>query len=253
MNETEKKDDVYSKESLKKGSAGFVETALRRFRIFTYLLFFFLLVFILLGAVALAFTPGVAITSFIYHKTLSLNPLLHYFSIGFSLALSYVLYGLSIIFIIPFINFINPIKSTIFRAPMFSIETIGWFIHNTLIYLVRYTFLFAITPTPLINLFYKMMGMKIGKGVMLNSFNIVDACHITIEDYVTIGGSATIFAHYGQKGYLVVAPVVIKKGAIIGLKASIMGDVVIGKKSIVPAHAVVLPKTDLKDGETYLG
>ena len=97
------------------------------------------------------------------------------------------------------------------------------------------------------------MGMKIGKGVVINSTNISDPCLITLGDYVTIGGSATIFAHYGQKGYLIVSPVTIGAKSTIGLKASIMGGAKVGEKATVLPHAVVLPRARVKDGEIVQG
>ena len=95
------------------------------------------------------------------------------------------------------------------------------------------------------------MGMKIGKGVIINTTNISDPCLIEIEDYVTIGGSVHMLAHYGQKGYLILAPVKIGRGANIGLKASIMGDVEIGAEATVKPHSVVLPKTRIAEGEIF--
>lgn len=89
--------------------------------------------------------------------------------------------------------------------------------------------------------------MKIGKGVVINSANISDPCLITLEDHVTIGGSATIFAHYGMHGFLILSPTKIKKGATIGLKASIMGDVIVGENQTVAPHEVLLPKTRIED------
>ncbi|MCB0361759.1 MAG: hypothetical protein KDD35_03520, partial [Bdellovibrionales bacterium] len=132
----------------------------------------------------------------------------------------------------------------------FSLPAIPWYIHNALTYIVRYTFLEFITPTPLNVLFYRMMGMKIGKGVVINTTNISDPCMISLGDYVTIGGSAHLLAHYGQKGVLIISPVVIESGATIGLKASIMGDVVVGKNAIVKPHTALLPKTRLGEGES---
>jgi acetyltransferase-like isoleucine patch superfamily enzyme len=88
-----------------------------------------------------------------------------------------------------------------------------------------------------------MMGMKIGKHSHINTTNISDAALIEIGDKVTIGGSATIFAHYASKGYLIVAPVEIKDGATIGIKATVMGDVEIGKGVRIDPHEVVLPKS----------
>lgn len=87
------------------------------------------------------------------------------------------------------------------------------------------------------------MGMKIGKGVHLNTTNISDPSLIELEDHVTIGGSAHIIAHYASKGYVIVEPVKIKKGATVGLKATIMGDVEIGENAVIAPHEVVFPKS----------
>lgn len=94
-----------------------------------------------------------------------------------------------------------------------------------------------------------MMGMKIGKGTMINTSNISDPCLIEIGDYVTIGGSASLVAHYGQKGMLVIDKLVIHDKATIGLKASLFGDVIVGKGALVKAHEVVMPKTRIPDVE----
>ncbi|MEZ4872088.1 MAG: hypothetical protein R2827_07555 [Bdellovibrionales bacterium] len=107
-----------------------------------------------------------------------------------------------------------------------------------------------LTPSPLNVLFYKMMGMKVGKGVVINSTNISDPALITLGDYVTIGGSAHLFGHYGQKGVLILAPVIIKDHVTIGLKASVMGDVIVGERAVVKPHTVLLPKTRVAPGET---
>lgn len=92
-----------------------------------------------------------------------------------------------------------------------------------------------------------MMGMKIGKGSIINTSNISDPCLIEIGEFVTIGGSASLVAHYGQKGMLIIDRLVIKDKATIGLKASLFGDVVVGKGALVKAHEVVMPKTRIPD------
>ncbi len=99
-------------------------------------------------------------------------------------------------------------------------------------------------------LFYRMMGMKVGKGVIINTSNISDPCMITLGDHVVVGGSATIFGHYGQKGYLIIEPVVVGNNTNIGLKSSIMGDVQVGNNVNILPHSVLLPKTRVGDNET---
>jgi len=70
---------------------------------------------------------------------------------------------------------------------------------------------------------------------------------VELGDYVTIGGSATLFAHYGQGGYLIIGKTKIGDYSTVGLKASIMGSVTIGKKCIIGPHVAILPKTVISD------
>jgi NDP-sugar pyrophosphorylase family protein len=164
-------------------------------------------------------------------------------ALGLSMAAGFFMYGMTIIFVVPAINKLLPLKVTPHRTSWFSISVIPWYYHNALTYLVRYTFLEFITPTPLNKLFFKMMGMKVGKGTMINTTNISDPCLIELGDYVTIGGSATLIAHYGMKGMLIIDKLIIEDNVTIGLRASLFGDVIIGKGATVKPNEVILPKT----------
>ena len=245
-----KKVDVLSTTSGLPGLAGHFETFLRRFRNLSFSLC--LSPIIVLGGlcIGVSLVPGIYLYRFVDSWTQTWPQFLHIVALGCGLAFAFLAYGLTIIFVVPLVNFLMPFKVKPWRGSWFSIQTIPWYIHNALTYIVRYTFLDFITPTPLNVLFYRLMGMKIGKGVIINTSNISDPCLITLGDYVTIGGSANLFAHYGQKGYLIISSVHIKKGATIGLKASVMGDVVIGENASVKAHSVVMPKSRIEDNET---
>jgi hypothetical protein len=172
-------------------------------------------------------------------------------AVGFGVG--FMIYGFTLILVVPAMNilvrpFVRPA-----RGQNYSTRFIGWYLHNSLAYMVRYTFLEFITPTP-INLFYfRCMGMKMGRGVQVNSSNISDPCLIELGDRVTIGGSAVILAHYGMGGYLILAPVVIRSGATVGLHAKILGGVEIGEGAKVLPGSVVLPKTKIPAGETWGG
>tara|TARA_B100000749_G_scaffold280223_1_gene275415 strand:- start:118611 stop:119174 length:564 start_codon:yes stop_codon:yes gene_type:complete len=180
--------------------------------------------------------------------TVNSHYLVRAFGFAFSISFGYVIYGFCIIFVVPAINFLLPLRIRPWKGIWYSLQSIPWFVHNALTYIVRYTFLEFLTPSPLNVLFYKMMGMKVGKGVIINSTNISDPALITLGDYVTVGGSAHIFAHYGQKGILIMAPVIIKDRVTVGLKASIMGDVIVEEGAIVKPHTVLLPKSRVAAG-----
>lgn len=173
--------------------------------------------------------------------------------LGLTFGLSYLVYGFTILFVAPIANFILRTNLQAWRGQYFSGPAVRWYFHNGLTYIVRYTFLEFITPTPMCILFYRMMGMKIGRGVQINTTNISDPSLIELGEKATIGGSATIVGHYGQHGYLVLAPVKIGKGATIGLRAIIMGGAEVGEGAKVMANSVVLPKMRIPAGETWAG
>jgi len=236
-------ENVYSKSSSKKGTSGFFEMLLRRFRVGSFIFALTPLYLISVLAMGIAATPGIYLFSYLFEATKDWPQFFHFLSLGVGFFGAYLLYGISILFVIPFFNWILPFKPKPFRGSYFSLQSVPWYIHNALTYIVRYTFLEFVTPTPLNTLFYKMMGMKIGKGTQINTTNISDPALIEIGDFVTIGGSAHIFAHYGQKGYLVLSKVKIENGVNVGIKATIMGDTVVGAGAMIGPHEVILPKS----------
>ncbi len=240
--------NVHATTSDLKGMAGFIEGMFRKFKGPGFALAMLPIGITYILCLGLSILPGYLLIEYTWSHATFLRPLL----ISLSIGCAYLLYGISIIFVVPFFNKIMFLKLRPWRGGWFSIQSLPWYYHNALVQLVRYTFLDLVTPTPINILFFKMMGMKIGKGVMINTTNISDPCLITLEDNVTIGGSATLFAHYAQGGYLVIAPTIIREGATIGLKASIMGDVVVGEKVTVKPHSILLPKTRINKGDKQI-
>jgi hypothetical protein len=242
------KENVDATTSDLSGIGGFLESALRRFRVAGYLIALIPLYIIGILAMGLSATPAVYLFNFIVDSVVAWPKFLSYAAIACGLIASYFLYGLTLIFVIPLFNFLMPFRLKPFRGGYYSLASVPWYFHNAFTYIVRYTFLEFITPTPISIFFYRMMGMKIGKGAHINTTNISDPCLIEIEDKVTIGGSVHIIAHYASKGYLIVEPVKIRRGATVGLKATIMGDVEIGEKAMIAPHEVILPKSRIPAG-----
>ncbi|MCE9641894.1 MAG: hypothetical protein K8S22_17380, partial [Betaproteobacteria bacterium] len=165
----------------------------------------------------------------------------------------YFAYGLSLLLIAPALNFLLGGRLKPYRGSAISLTALRWYVHCTMTLVVRYSFLEFVTPSPFALLYYRLMGMKIGRNVTINSTAIADPSLIELADGATIGGSASVLAHYAQGGYLVVAPVKIGAGATIGLRAVIMGGVEVGAKAKVLASSFVLPNTKIPAGETWAG
>ncbi len=245
--------DLDSTESSRKGVLGLFEGTLRKFKVAGQVLIMLPLYLFTCLIFGLALTPGVTIFKLCQTLMTEQNALLQNLSLGIALAVGYFSYGISLIFISAGVNKLLRTHLSEWRGPYYSVESLKWFIHNGLTYLVRFTFLEFVTPSPMNLLFYQMMGMKIGRGSIINSTWISDPSMIELGKKVTIGGSVTMVAHYGQGGLLVIAPIKIGHNCTIGLKSSIMGGVVIGDNVKVLPHSVVMPKTVIPSGETWGG
>ena len=204
-------------------------------------------------AAGLAVAPGVYLYESISPHIAQLSGPLYFALTGILLVSCYAAYGLSLIIVAPTLNLLLGGRLKPFRSSAVSFKALPWYIHCCMTLIVRLSFLEFVTPTPLNILFYRLMGMKIGYGVQINSTAIADPSLIELGERVIIGGSASIMAHYAQGGYLVVAPVKIGRGATIGLRAIVMGGVEIGEKAKVLAGSFVLPGTKIPAGETWGG
>ena len=231
------------------GMAGFLDTLLKRFRNVTFAICLSPIALMYLLSIGISLMPGVALYDYVSPRVADAAPILRYLAYGCTFGMGYLMYVFTIIFVVPIFNI--PVKPFVkpYRGMQFDLRMVPWFMHNALTYLPRYTFLEFLTASPFNTLFYKMMGMKIGRGVIINTANISDPCLIQLDDYVTIGGSVTMFAHYGMQGYMVVDRVHIKERTTIGLKASIFGGVTIGARNVIAPHSLILPKTVIPDGE----
>jgi hypothetical protein len=245
------KADINSASSTKKGVFGIFETILRRFQTLSFILFLLPIALAYIICLGVSLTPGIMLFQWVSEQTAQTPFIMKAFCYGFTFAIGAVSFALTLIFVVPVLNLPCLPFVKAYRGAWFSLESMPWYYHNALTYLVRYTVLDLLTPSPLNILFFKMMGMKIGKGVLLNTSNISDPCLIVIEDYVTVGGSAFMMAHYGMKGFLIIDKLHIKRGAMIGLSAKLLGGVIVGEKAVVAPNCAVLPKTFIKDGEKY--
>ena len=96
--------------------------------------------------------------------------------------------------------------------------------------------------------FHRHRGVHIGKNVYLGMFCFLDnlqPTYIYIEDNVSINAGSMILTHFNPMKQFApilqarVAPVLIKKGAIVAVRSTIMPGVQIGEFAIVSAGSVV--------------
>ncbi len=98
---------------------------------------------------------------------------------------------------------------------------------------------------------HRWRGVTIGKGVMLGMHCILDNAHpeyIVMEDYTALAGNNYVITHSNPylhfKGRLIsyLAPVIIRKGAWVGVSATLLPGCELGECSIVSAGSVASGK-----------
>ena len=232
---------------------GVVDRFVRRFHRVSYALAVLAIYLIAATALGLALVPSVLAGSCAVPRLWRWDSWARWPLLGILGGALAFLWGFSLLVVVPVFNFVLPTRLRAFSGGYFTAAAVPWYLHNGLFYLVRYTFLPFVTPTPIGIVFLRAMGMRMGRRPRITTENFTDVSMITLGDDVSIGGSAHVFCHYGGAGRLVIAPVVIGSRATIGEKATVMGDVVVGEGATVLAHAVLLPGTRVGPHERWGG
>lgn len=245
--------DIHSTESSLTGIQGIFERALRKFKVLMHLATMVPVYLFFASILGLALAPALYWVNQVWLASASWGSFSRYFAWGLGISTGYLIYGVSLMLLVAGVNKVLRLRLNSWRGPYYSAETLRWFLHNGLTYLVRFTFLEMVTPSPLNIWYFRMMGMKIGKSCTINSSWISDPSLIEMGDHVTVGGSVTLVAHYGQGGLLVFSPVKIGSNVTLGLKSTIMGGAILEDSCKILPNSVVLPKTRVPAGETWGG
>lgn len=117
-------------------------------------------------------------------------------------------------------------------------------VKNTVLAFVAYRF-----PSNKIRVvLHRMRGVHIGKHVYIGTYCVFDnlyPSYIYIEDYASVNAGTMILTHFNPMRQYApilqarVAPVLIKKKAIVAVRSTILPGVEIGECSIVSAGSVV--------------
>jgi acetyltransferase-like isoleucine patch superfamily enzyme len=108
-------------------------------------------------------------------------------------------------------------------------------------------------PSFIANIYYGMMGCKIGKGAQINSSGVHDCFMVEIGAKTIIGGDAVINGHLFERDGIHLAKVKIGAKVVIGTMAQINPGCVIGDGAVVASRAVLPKFTEVPAGEVWGG
>ena len=215
-----------------------------------FTLFMYTLGIVILG---LAIFPGVYFLYQLWVHTAQLSVTLRILYFCFGFVGGYFVSGTMLMALVSLVSIVFRLKLKEGEFDVGSSEIFKWVFVNAFFMAVKVIFLDLILLTPYCALFYRMMGAKIGRNVLINSKNVGDLSLLEIGDNSAIGGSATIIAHSFEKGGLKLKKVIIGKNVIIGLNSVIFPGVVIGDNAMIAAGAIVPKDTQVAANATFVG
>ena len=139
------------------------------------------------------------------------------------------------------------------KVPLFSFRSVAWLTTGYLHVFIRKTWMWMWIGSPFLAVYFRAMGARIGRRVLINTTNVNDFDLITIGDDVVLGGDCTVIAHLLEGGQLGFAPVVLEKGAQVGASATVMPGVRLGAGAVLGASAVTTKEQQIPAREIWAG
>jgi non-ribosomal peptide synthetase-like protein len=169
--------------------------------------------------------------------------------LALAFGVAYPLFGFTYLLLVVVIRLLVRFRSVEGDYPFISPYAIKWAFVGSLVGLAKLLFLGHLKGMPMLNLFYRAMGAKIGKNVLINTANIYDFDVLSFGDDSFIGGDAVVIGHVGERGMLKIRPVRIGTRCTVGQSSvvfpgAVMGDgAVLGALSLLPKGKALPPNT----------
>ncbi len=204
-------------------------------------------------SLGIALTPPLYILLKVLAVTESWSHLLRALTLAFTSGFGFCFFGFNLFFTVGLLNAVFNFRLIEGNFRYSDIPAMKWFFHNALMLLVRTLFMDFMLLTPSSNVFYTMMGAKLGKNVHINSKLVADLSLLEIGDNSVIGGNATVIGHVFEDYCLKLKKVKIGKNVTIGLNSVIMPGCEIGDGAIIAAGAVLVKDTKVDAGDIFVG
>lgn len=136
----------------------------------------------------------------------------------------------------------TPDKTTL-RIEKMEWPLLDWARYLASAHIVRLVAGAVLRATPLWTGYLRLNGARIGRGVYVNSLEVMDHNLLELEDGVVIGAGAHLSGHTVEAGFVKTGAVhlgrnvTIGVGSVIGIDVVIPADTQIGALSLVPKHA----------------
>lgn len=212
-----------------------------------YFIGFIILFSLIATLVGLSAYPGYLIIENTWNPQSIISSLI-FSGMAFVLTLTILMFSTALF--IRLISIVAPIKEG--KSSIYGSKMAVWAIQYLLMNFLNTVFLPVFRTTPLMNLFYRFMGAKIGNNVFFNSSFIYEPHLLEIGDNSRVGENAIIVPHTTEGKSFTCKKVKIGKNVTIGQYCQIMPGAIIGDNVIIGAGAIV-PKDKVIESNSIYG
>lgn len=110
-----------------------------------------------------------------------------------------------------------------------------------------------ITGTPLASLFLRLLGVRVGRNVVIESLEMDCPDVIAIGDDCVLEERSWVRASQVAHGYLSIRPISIGRGCIVGVRSGVAGGAVLGEGAVLSDLSCAGEGTVIPPGEEWAG
>lgn len=173
--------------------------------------------------------------------------------IALSLGAAYVATSLSLLVLLIAVKWLTFFRAREGDYAFLSLYSLRWVLVGTLVGFAKIVVLRHLQGTEILNVFYRAMGARIGRGVVINSCNLFDFDLLDVGDDSFIGGDAVVIAHVGEAGRLRLRPVRIGRGCTVGQSSVVLPGATIEDGAILGALSLLPKGRTLPAGSVWGG
>lgn len=171
----------------------------------------------------------------------------NHFIFGFWIGMAVFTFYLSSVTCLGLIMRLSSIGLKPGRYSLKTFTVIRWMFHGGIYGMASVLVLPMIKVTVFINLFYRLVGCRMGKGVRINTSSLIDSYLLSIGDNVVIGGETLITCHIIEGDHLILRSVSIGNNTLIGARSYIPPGVSIGNNCVVGICSYIRKDTVIPD------
>lgn len=206
----------------------------------------FLYLVIVMALVGLATTPGIMLVAAAWRTGSEVLT-------AIALGVGYLAFGITYLGLVLAIKTLTGFRAREGEYPFISLYAVHWAIVGTLVSVAKRVVLSLLIGQPVLVLFYRLMGAKIGGDVLINSCNLFDFELLEIGDGAFIGGDAVVIGHAAVAGKLKLQRVRIGKGCTVGQSSIVFPGATMEDGSVLGALSLLPKGRTLPAGSVWGG